>query len=93
MEGNPGSAPVRRGRACVPWKPSDVWTVLARCCTRCLHAQQLSGRFVDANIPGPDAPLWTIGNRIPSITEIRTWLGPDASGFLPAPATRPDTEG
>ena len=32
-------------RACVPWKLSDVWTVSARCCTRCLHAQRLSGRF------------------------------------------------
>jgi len=29
----------------VPWKLSDVWTVSARCCTRCLHAQRLSGRF------------------------------------------------
>jgi hypothetical protein len=60
MEG----ASLRRGRACAPWKPSDVWTVSARCCTRCLHAQRLSGRFPTPTgvlgVPGPDAPLWTI---------------------------------
>ena len=42
MEGNPESASLRRGRACAPWKSSDVWTVSARCCTRCLHAERLS---------------------------------------------------
>ena len=64
MEGSPGrrlSAPRRAG---VPWKLSDVWTVSARCCTRCLHTQRLSGRFSTPTgvlgVPGPDAPLWTI---------------------------------
>ena len=45
------------------WKPSNVWTVPARCCTRYLHAQRLSRRFSKPTgvlgVPGPDAPLWT----------------------------------
>ena len=57
----------------MPWKPSDVWTVSVRCCTRCLHAQRLSGRFSTSTgvlgVDGPVAPLWTIDLLVETSTE------------------------
>ena len=54
-------------------KPSDVWIVSARCCTRCLHAQRLSRRFSTPTgvlgVPGPDAPLWTIDLLVATTTD------------------------
>jgi hypothetical protein len=64
MEGNPGKRLIAPRQRMCAWKPSDMGTVSARCCTRCLQAQRLSGGFsTQTSVLGvhrPDAPLWTI---------------------------------
>jgi hypothetical protein len=72
MEATLESASARRGRACAPWKPSDVWTVSAVLHAVLTRAATLRALFAPTGVlgvPGPVAPLWAIDYLSTTTTE------------------------